>query len=30
MNIDFNHHKQLKVIKQTIKLGENNKTPQVN
>ena len=30
MNINFNHHKKLKTIKQILKHGENNKTPQVN
>ena len=30
MNINFNHHKKLKIIKQILKREENNKTPQVN
>ena len=30
MNINFNHHKKFKMIKQILKRGENNKTPQVN
>ena len=30
MNINFNHHKKLKIIKQILKRGVNNKTPQVN